>query len=165
VAPTHYETIGISQNATQAEIAGAYHEQAMKWHPDKNGGSAESGEMFKRVVEAYAILREPSTRVSYDASLGGGSDAVGLAQAQARLAAAQRFLQELSTLAAALASKGLPPASIAQALHQKGCPRDIAVEITVSVLRRPVQRPVRAGPREWDLRLHPRNTRGRRRSR
>ena len=154
--------MGIPQNATQAEITTAYHDQALKWHPDKNGGSVESEEMFKRVLESYTILREPSTRASYDASLGSGSDSVGFAQAQTRLAAAQRFLQELRTLAGALASQGHSTQHIAKALREKGCPQDIAVEISISVVRRPVPRRFRAGPREWHLPLHPRNSRRRR---
>lgn len=39
---------------------------ALKWHPDKNGGSDESTEMFKNISEAYAILSNPQRRKKYD---------------------------------------------------------------------------------------------------
>ena len=37
-----------------------------KWHPDKNNGSEESTEMFKKISEAYAILSNPDRRKKYD---------------------------------------------------------------------------------------------------
>ena len=37
-----------------------------KWHPDKNGGSAEATEKFKEISEAYAILSNPKRKQRYD---------------------------------------------------------------------------------------------------
>ena len=45
----HYQTLGISKNATPQEIKKAYRKLASKHHPDK-GGDAEQ---FKKIQEAY----------------------------------------------------------------------------------------------------------------
>ncbi|RUS31324.1 DnaJ domain-containing protein [Jimgerdemannia flammicorona] len=40
----YYEILEISQSATEDEIKKAYKKLALRWHPDKNGGSAEAVE-------------------------------------------------------------------------------------------------------------------------
>jgi molecular chaperone DnaJ len=48
------------------QIKQAYRKLAMKYHPDRNGGSADAEERFKKVTEAYDVLRDPQKRVAYD---------------------------------------------------------------------------------------------------
>ena len=159
MAVTHYETLGVPQQATQSEIVAAYRSQLLRWHPDKNGGSAESAEMFKRVKEAYAVLRDPSTRADYDTSLAEGTERARLPQTSDP----QMFQRQMVALAAQLALQHLTSSRISEALQGRGCPKDLADAISHAVVWTPVQRSHRAGPREWDLPLKPRKPKGRRR--
>ena len=72
-----YQTLGVSRNASDAEIKTAYRKLAMTYHPDRNNGSKEAEEKFKAITEAYDVLREPDKRAVYDrygeAGLRGGS--------------------------------------------------------------------------------------------
>ena len=65
----HYQTLGISQTASEKEIKQAYRKLAMKHHPDRNKGTQASEEEFKKVNEAYSILSDPSKKRDYDYSL------------------------------------------------------------------------------------------------
>mmetsp|Transcript_5680 Transcript_5680/g.12899 ORF Transcript_5680/g.12899 Transcript_5680/m.12899 type:complete len:268 (-) Transcript_5680:326-1129(-) len=66
---THYEVLEISKDAELIDIKKAYRRLALKHHPDRNNGSAESTEKFKEISQAYTILSDPTTRRDYDASL------------------------------------------------------------------------------------------------
>ncbi len=61
-----YELLGIAKNATDAEIKKAYRKMAVKYHPDKNQGDAAAEAMFKKVSEAYEILKDGEKRAAYD---------------------------------------------------------------------------------------------------
>ncbi len=60
-----YEILGVSKNATSAEIKSAYRKLALKWHPDKNK-SSEATAKFKQINEAYEVLSDPQKRQMYD---------------------------------------------------------------------------------------------------
>jgi len=63
----YYSILGISENATQAEIKKAYRKGALTWHPDKNQHRIEeANEKFKLIAEAYEILNDPEKRKIYD---------------------------------------------------------------------------------------------------
>lgn len=62
--------LGLRRNAEEAEISRAYKALALRHHPDKNPGSAEAEVSFKRISEAYAVLRDPAKRREYDRSGG-----------------------------------------------------------------------------------------------
>ncbi|PIS13880.1 molecular chaperone DnaJ, partial [Candidatus Shapirobacteria bacterium CG09_land_8_20_14_0_10_47_13] len=47
----YYDVLGVSRNATGAELKKAYRKQALLWHPDRNK-SAEAEQKFKDVNEA-----------------------------------------------------------------------------------------------------------------
>ena len=53
-----YQTLGISQDASDAEVRKAYRRLVQKYHPDHNNGSHESEVHFEEVQEAYAKVRE-----------------------------------------------------------------------------------------------------------
>ncbi|MEP0132251.1 MAG: molecular chaperone DnaJ [Eudoraea sp.] len=61
-----YEILGISKNATAAEIKKAYRKKAIEFHPDKNPGDSEAEEMFKKAAEAYEVLSDPDKKARYD---------------------------------------------------------------------------------------------------
>lgn len=66
---SHYQTLGVNENASQEEIKNSYRKLAKKYHPDKQGGDSE---MFKKVAEAYDQIGDPEKRQSYDAKRRGG---------------------------------------------------------------------------------------------
>jgi len=62
----YYETLGVSRDATQEQIQGAYRKLARKYHPDINK-SSDAEDRFKLIGEAYEVLRDPEKRKHYDA--------------------------------------------------------------------------------------------------
>ncbi|MGO1397645.1 MAG: DnaJ C-terminal domain-containing protein [Brevibacterium yomogidense] len=61
-----YKTLGVSADATDAEIKKAYRKLARKYHPDQNPGDAKAEEKFKEVGQAQQVLADPETREQYD---------------------------------------------------------------------------------------------------
>jgi len=61
----YYDILGISKNASDAEIKTAYRKQALKWHPDRNK-SPQASEKFKEVNKAYEVLSDSKKREMYD---------------------------------------------------------------------------------------------------
>lgn len=62
----YYEILGVSKNASAAEIKKAYRKKAIEFHPDKNPGDSKAEEMFKKAAEAYEVLSNPDKRSRYD---------------------------------------------------------------------------------------------------
>ena len=62
----YYELVGVSRDASDAEIKKAYRKMAMKYHPDRNPGDNESEERFKEIQKAYAILSDAQKKAAYD---------------------------------------------------------------------------------------------------
>ncbi len=62
----YYDILGISKNATAAEIKKAYRKKAIEYHPDKNPGDSKAEEMFKKSAEAYEVLSDPDKKARYD---------------------------------------------------------------------------------------------------
>jgi len=52
----YYEVLGVSKTSSPDEIKNQYRKLALKFHPDRNQ-SADAGEHFKEISEAYAILQ------------------------------------------------------------------------------------------------------------
>lgn len=61
-----YDILGISKNASEAEIKKAYRKKAIEFHPDKNPGDAVAEENFKKAAEAYEVLSDSQKRAKYD---------------------------------------------------------------------------------------------------
>jgi curved DNA-binding protein len=62
----YYETLGVSKDASNEQIKKTYRKLALKYHPDKNKGSKEAEEKFKKISEAYAVLSDSEKRQQYD---------------------------------------------------------------------------------------------------
>lgn len=61
-----YDVLGVPKDADADTIKAAYRRQAMRYHPDRNPGDPEAEERFKRLSEAYALLRDPEAKARYD---------------------------------------------------------------------------------------------------
>ncbi|XP_028771123.1 dnaJ homolog subfamily B member 6 isoform X2 [Neltuma alba] len=87
----YYSVLGISKQATDCEIRGAYRKMALKWHPDRWTRepklATEAKRRFQQIQEAYSVLSNKGKRTIYDAGLFGfiGDDDEGFVD----------FMQEL----------------------------------------------------------------------
>jgi curved DNA-binding protein CbpA len=68
----YYEVLGVTRQATSADIKAAYYQLAKKYHPDRYR-QPEHAEfrskleaLFARITQAYETLKEPPTRAQYD---------------------------------------------------------------------------------------------------
>lgn len=64
----YYELLGIAQTATEADIKAAFKSKAKQYHPDINP-TPDGEAMFKRINEAYEVLKNQNKRSEYDLSL------------------------------------------------------------------------------------------------
>ena len=62
----YYELLGVERNASAEELKKAYRKKAVQHHPDKNPGSKQAEEMFKKISEAYDVLQDAEKRAAYD---------------------------------------------------------------------------------------------------
>jgi curved DNA-binding protein CbpA len=86
-APDHYVTLGVSPDASTAQIKKAYRTLAKRYHPDVNP-SSDAAARFREITEAYDTLIDPDRRRRYDrlrgthtrgGTPGGGSTGAGSA--------------------------------------------------------------------------------------
>ena len=61
-----YEVLELSPSASFETIENTYRYHAKRYHPD--AGPTGSPEKFKRLVQAYTVLRDPAKRAAYDAA-------------------------------------------------------------------------------------------------
>jgi hypothetical protein len=71
----YYAELGVPRSAPGGVIDDAFRRIAKEHHPDRSA-SPESERRFRRALDAYKILRDPTTRAAYDTyrrSLAGGA--------------------------------------------------------------------------------------------
>uniref|UniRef100_A0A1B6KEU4 J domain-containing protein n=1 Tax=Graphocephala atropunctata TaxID=36148 RepID=A0A1B6KEU4_9HEMI len=64
-----YEVLGVARDTSKSDIAKAYRKLAKKYHPDmyrKEEEKTEAEANFKRIANAYEILKDDETRNDYD---------------------------------------------------------------------------------------------------
>lgn len=61
-----YEVLGVNKDTHPDEIKKAYHQMALKYHPDRNPGNKEAEEKSKDINVAYEILSDPEKKSNYD---------------------------------------------------------------------------------------------------
>jgi len=63
----YYGILGLNKNASQEDVAKAYKELALKYHPDRNPDNLEeSTKKFKEVQEAFDVLSDSYKKSNYD---------------------------------------------------------------------------------------------------
>lgn len=69
-APDPYEILGVARAASPAEITHAYRTLLRAHHPDTRPHDphvpADPATQLRRILDAYAILRDPARRTAYD---------------------------------------------------------------------------------------------------
>ncbi|KKA30030.1 hypothetical protein TD95_001510 [Thielaviopsis punctulata] len=65
-----YEVLGLSRDASDAQVKSAYRKAALKNHPDKVSADKrqDAHEKFQAIAFAYAVLSDPLRRKRYDAT-------------------------------------------------------------------------------------------------
>lgn len=61
-----YQILGVSRDASQADIKKAYRQLVRQYHPDTNPGDKSIEEKFKKINAAYDVLGTPEKRARYD---------------------------------------------------------------------------------------------------
>uniref|UniRef100_A0AAF5CQC4 J domain-containing protein n=1 Tax=Strongyloides stercoralis TaxID=6248 RepID=A0AAF5CQC4_STRER len=72
---SYYEILGLSPNATKAEIKAKFYELSKKYHPDVNDSkdNIKNSIKFSEISEAYETLKNDQKRREYDMRRGYGS--------------------------------------------------------------------------------------------
>lgn len=77
MAKTHYEVLGVDQDATAEQIRSGHRLHARMYHPDRFDPRAQAAEwtrattMLQEINEAYSVLKDPDRRRAYDRTLRG----------------------------------------------------------------------------------------------
>jgi molecular chaperone DnaJ len=71
----YYVVLGVDRAAPPETIRRAFHELALKYHPDRAGAMATA--LFSDIVEAYRVLSDARSRAAYDRALAHSRVAVG----------------------------------------------------------------------------------------
>jgi molecular chaperone DnaJ len=62
----YYEVLGCARDTSPEDLKRVYKREALKHHPDRNGGDPKAEAIFKEVNEAYQVLSDEQKRRVYD---------------------------------------------------------------------------------------------------
>lgn len=94
---TYYDALRVPPNAPPEVIQNAFHELSLRCHPDRFVEEEEevaeaAARVFKKLVEAYNVLRRPNLRTRYDAELRKGAVKMDVHAAEEKKTYEQRTL-------------------------------------------------------------------------
>lgn len=109
----YYQVLKVDRKAVPIDVKKAFFRESQALHPDKFFSSSDTElkdavmYIYKRVAEAYAVLRDPEMRLKYDQQIGAGAEAakrlerreapsganVPAADPKAKNSQAQKYLQ------------------------------------------------------------------------
>lgn len=69
----YYQILGVTRDATPAQVKAAYREASRRFHPDAMQPTA-SPEKFREATEAYEVLSDAGRRSAYDRELAGAEE-------------------------------------------------------------------------------------------
>ncbi len=61
----YYDVLGVTKASSQYEVKQQYRKLALKFHPDRNQ-YPDTGEHFKEISKAYAVISDPGKKQAYD---------------------------------------------------------------------------------------------------
>ncbi|KAI0295738.1 hypothetical protein BC826DRAFT_1104138 [Russula brevipes] len=64
-----YEIVGVSSDATEADIKKAFRQRSLKTHPDRNPHLKDAARLFHELTQAHELLLDPLRRMALDAKL------------------------------------------------------------------------------------------------
>lgn len=88
-----YDQLGVSPDATEAQLKSAYRKGALKHHPDKNAHDPQAAEKFKEISHAYETLSDSQKRQIYDQYGEEGLEQGGMGGGGGGMAAEDLFAQ------------------------------------------------------------------------
>lgn len=62
----YYSILGLTKQATQADIKSAFRKLAKQYHPDKNPNNPNAKDLFNNILKAYETLTDPGKKRRYD---------------------------------------------------------------------------------------------------
>ena len=68
-----YQVLGVSPDASRAEIIRAYRFKARAAHPDTHPADPQAAARFRALTSAYQVLSDPARRGDYDRHRGGAA--------------------------------------------------------------------------------------------
>ncbi|HET9894534.1 MAG TPA: J domain-containing protein [Streptosporangiaceae bacterium] len=82
--PDLYQLLGVSREASRAEITLAWRRRARAEHPDARPDDVGAPDRFRALVQAWQVLGDPASRAAYDRSLARERQAPGLVRVTVR---------------------------------------------------------------------------------